>query len=97
MAKDTARTAPCLEEVQLSGSHVPLLTGSWDLVIRLIIRVTVPLCTSNPNYRVLITIHTKSHDPSSKGVRVQRTLQIGNYVSDSSYVASYLREYTIIR
>ena len=39
-----------------------LLKGSWDLVIRVIIRVTI-LITS---IKVLITLLTKSHDPLSK-------------------------------
>ena len=40
-----------------------LLGGSWDLVTRVISKVTVLITTYNPNYS--ITLLTKSHDPVS--------------------------------
>ena len=43
----------------------PVLGGSWDLVTRVIIKVTTHITTYNP-IKVLITILTKSHDPSSR-------------------------------
>ena len=39
-----------------------LLRGSWDLVTRVIIKVTTLITP----LRVLITLLTKSHDPPSK-------------------------------
>ena len=45
-----------------------LLKGSWDLVTRVIIRVTILITP----IQVLITLLTKSHDPPSRisGLRV---------------------------
>ena len=48
-----------------------LLKGSWDLVTRVIIRVTILITP----IKVLITLLTKSHDPPSgqfEGPVVQR-------------------------
>ena len=42
-----------------------LLKGSWDLVTRVIIRVTILITP----IKVLITLLTKSHDPPSRGWR----------------------------
>ena len=44
----------------LSGLQV--LKGSWDLVTRVIIRVTILITP----IKVLITLLTKSHDPPSR-------------------------------
>ena len=41
---------------------VPLLKGSWDLVTRVIIRVTILITP----IKVIRTLLTKSHDPPSK-------------------------------
>ena len=47
--------------VQAAGSGY-LLKGSWDLVTRVIIRVTILITP----IKVLITLLTKSHDPPSR-------------------------------
>ena len=43
-----------------------LLRGSWDLVTRVIIKVTTLITP----LRVLITLLTKSHDPPSRACQV---------------------------
>ena len=44
--------------------HTPiLLGGSWDLVTKVITRVTILTNTYKPPFGVLITLVTKSHDP----------------------------------
>ena len=50
---------------RLSGLRKGLLKGSWDLVTRVIKKVTIHIITYTP-LKLLITILTKSHDPPSK-------------------------------
>ena len=42
-----------------------LLSGSWDLVTRVIIKITALITAYNNPFRVLITLLAKSHDPPS--------------------------------
>ena len=46
------------------GPHV-ILKGSWDLVTRVIIKVTILIEKLITPIKALITILTKSHDPLS--------------------------------
>ena len=43
-----------------------MLQGSWDLVKKVIIGVRSPLSGGYPNYTLLITLLTKSHEPLSR-------------------------------
>ena len=47
---------------RLGASRRLLLKGSWDLVTRVIVRVTILITP----IKVLITLLTKSHDPTSR-------------------------------
>ena len=46
---------------------IRVLKGSWDLVTRVIIRVTILITP----IKILITLLTKSHDPPSRGLNNQ--------------------------
>ena len=48
-------------QTESSSAHA-LLKGSWDLVTRVIIRVTILITP----IKVIITYLTKSHDPQSR-------------------------------
>ena len=53
----------------MRGLGYNVLGGSWDLVTRVISKVTIVIIAYNPPNRVLITLLAKSHDPPSKGCR----------------------------
>ena len=51
-------------ELGRGQARFPVLKGSWDLVTRVFIRVTILITP----IKVLITLLTKSHDPPSRTI-----------------------------
>ena len=61
--------------VHAPGSH--LLRGSWDLVlIRVINEVTTVTIAYHSNYKVLVTLLTKSHDSPSVSLRDHASCEV---------------------